>query len=160
HFEALIERAFDGIFVRRGDKLVYVNPALLALLGYDSADALLGRSVLTFVHPDDHGLLTQRVRATDRGQGSEPPICVLCVRRDGRSVWLDGAGMPAKYRGEWAYLVLVRDVTARREREIALRMTHETLGARLGVKERELERARLSARAEAELRQRAEAELR
>ncbi|HTV25061.1 MAG TPA: ATP-binding protein [Polyangiaceae bacterium] len=160
HFEALLERAFDGIFVRRGNELVYLNPALLSVLGYDDASELIGRSVLTFIHPDHHGLLNQRIRSTDRGQGSEPPISVRCVRRDGRSVWLDGAGMPAKYRGEWAYLVLVRDVTARREEELALRVTRETLGARLDVKEQELERARLSVRAEAERRQRAEDQLR
>jgi PAS domain S-box-containing protein len=159
-FQALLERAFDGIFVRREDKLVYLNPALLALLGYESADELIGRPVLTFIHPDHHGLLMQRIRSTDRGQGSEPPICVRCVRKDGKSVWLDGAGMPAKYRDEWAYMVLVRDVTARREEELALRMTRETLGARLDVKEQELERARLTMQAEAEMRKRAEDDLR
>jgi PAS domain S-box-containing protein len=160
HFEALLERAFDGIFVRRGSELVYVNPALLALLGYDDPNELVGRPVLTFIHPDHHALLSERIRSTDRGQGSEPPISVRCVRRDGRSVWLDGAGMPAKYQGEWAYLVLVRDVTARREEELALLMTRETLGARLDVQEQELERARLSMRAEAERRQLAEEQLR
>jgi two-component system cell cycle sensor histidine kinase/response regulator CckA len=159
-FQALLERAFDGIFVRREDKLVYLNPALLSLLGYEHADELIGRSVLTFIHPDHHGLLMQRIRSTDRGQGSEPPICVHCVRKDGKSVWLDGAGMPAKYQNEWAYMVLVRDVTARREEELALRMTRETLGARLDVKEQELERARRTVQAEAEMRKRAEEDLR
>lgn len=159
-FQALLERAFDGIFVRRKDRLVYLNPALLSLLGYEKADDLVGRSVLTFIHPDHHALLIDRIRSTDSGQGSEPPISVRCVRRDGGSVWLDGAGMPAKYQNEWAYLVLVRDVTARREEELALRMTRETLGARLDVKEQELEVARVKANAEAEARLRAEQQLR
>lgn len=159
-FQALLERAFDGIFVRRKDRLVYLNPALLALLGYENADDLVGRSVLTFIHPDHHALLIERIGSTDSGQGSEPPISVRCVRRDGRSVWLDGAGMPAKYQNEWAYLVLVRDVTARREEELALRMTRETLGARLDVKEQELEVARVNARAASEARLHAEQQLR
>ena len=160
NFQALLERAFDGIFVRRGDELVYVNPALLALLGYDRADELLGHSVLKFIHPDHHRALTERIQSTDHGQGSEPPITVRCVRRDGKSVWLDGAGMPAKYQGDWAYLVLVRDVTAQREEGLALRVMRETLGARLDVTEQELEQARVSVRAQAEMRQLAEEQLR
>jgi two-component system, cell cycle sensor histidine kinase and response regulator CckA len=159
-FQALLERAFDGIFMRRDDRLVYLNPALLSLLGYERPEELIGRSVLTFIHPDHHGLLMDRIRSTDRGQGSEPPICVRCLRRDGSSIWLDGAGMPAKYQDQWAYLVLVRDVTARREEELSLRMSRETLGARLDVKELELEHARASIQAEAVLRQRAEEQLR
>lgn len=158
-FQALLEHACDGIFVRRDDKLVYVNPALLALLGYEREE-LLGRSVLTFIHPDHHALLVQRIGSTNRGQGSRPPISVRCVRKDGSSIWLDGAGMPAKYQDEWAYLVLVRDVTAQREEELALRVTRETLGARLDVKEQELERTKDIVRAESEMRQRAEEHLR
>jgi PAS domain S-box-containing protein len=159
-FQALLERASDGVFVRRQDRLVYVNPALLSLLGYDSPDELVGRSVLTFIHPDQHALLSERIRATDRGQGSEPSISVRCVRRDGQSIWLDGAGMPAKYQNEWAYLVLVRDVTARREEELALRVARESLGARLGLQAEELARARLSVQSEAEKRKLLEEQLR
>ncbi len=158
--EALLERACDGIFVRRADRLVYVNPALRALLGYEDDSELVGQSMLRFIHPAHHQRLIERIGSTSRGHGVEPPICVQCVRRDGTSVWLEGAGMPAKYHGELAYMVLVRDASARREEERALRVARETLGARLEVQSKELDRVRAIARLEADSRRRAEESLR
>src|SRR5438874_11801155 len=58
-----IERAADGVFTHRRDlSVTYVNPAMVAFLGYQSPAELLGRPVLDLVHPDDRSVVRERIK--------------------------------------------------------------------------------------------------
>ena len=72
----------DGIFVVNGDRIVFVNPAGLRLLGAVHVDQIVGRPVLDFIHPED------RVAIEDRLQSMfEEPAHLLNGANSGRCVW-------------------------------------------------------------------------
>jgi PAS domain S-box-containing protein len=60
--EIIFEASLDGI-------LTYVNDRTLLLHGIPNREAILGRSLLEFVHPDDVGMV--RARITERVTGKE-----------------------------------------------------------------------------------------
>ncbi len=59
-YRTLIDWTREAIAVHRDMRLIYVNPATVAMLGAPSAQHLLGRSFLDFVHPDFHQFVRGR----------------------------------------------------------------------------------------------------
>ncbi len=109
----VIEKIPDcvGIFCREG-QFVYVNPAFVSCLAYESAEGLVDVSVLDLVHPDE------REKAAHRLQGSEPEstaktsVELRLRRKDGELVTLEVSPVqPLEFEGAPAMLFVARDVT-------------------------------------------------
>jgi two-component system, cell cycle sensor histidine kinase and response regulator CckA len=111
-FRALVESAGDGIGVHRGGILLYVNPAVVHLLGYESAADVIGRPIMDFVHPDHH----DRVRSHLAGlahSGEAPTRQETFVRKDGSSVEVEVSASRAELEDGVTTFVFFRDVTRR-----------------------------------------------
>ncbi|MEN6304259.1 MAG: GAF domain-containing protein [Armatimonadia bacterium] len=83
-FRQLIESAPLGIVIRRGLDLVYVNPKLLELLGYDSQDEVPDQNVLSLYAPETRRVVRDNVLARDRGEDAPIRYDVNVVTRDGQ----------------------------------------------------------------------------
>ncbi len=70
----------------------YVNDAALDMLGRSPAE-LIGRSILTFVHPDDVERLDGVVARCVRERTGWRHVRVRAVRPDGRALWLESSGI-------------------------------------------------------------------
>jgi len=114
NFRTLIERLPTATLVHRSGKFVYVNPAAVAMLGWDRPADLIGRGALEFIHPDDQELIRQAMAQTATS-GASGSIEVRMVRRDGRTVIVEGKSVLLDYDGEPTHVVLANDVTERRE---------------------------------------------
>jgi PAS domain S-box-containing protein len=112
-FRTLIESAPDAIAVYRSDgRFIYVNPALLRILGYESSDELLGRPVLEVMHPD------QRQEFSTWGQikdGDQPVREARFLRKDGKLVLAEVEARAIHFDGADAIIVLGRDITERKQ---------------------------------------------
>ncbi len=115
-FKTLAETAHTAIFVYSGQEFVYVNPEVVRLTGY-SAGELLGRSVLSVVHPDDLPLVRGNLEARVRG-GSPPPRYEFRIVASGGEVrWIDFTAAACEFRGEKAILCTAYEVTERKAAE-------------------------------------------
>jgi two-component system cell cycle sensor histidine kinase/response regulator CckA len=114
NFRELIERSPFAVLVHRGGLFVYVNPAAVAMLGYGSADELVGTAVLDLVHPDDRDAVRTRMAHTMK-YGSGAPGEARMRRRDGSYVVSEGEGLLLDFDGQPSNVVVGRDVTERRE---------------------------------------------
>ena len=68
-YRALVDSTADGIFVTRGGRVVFANPALLRMLGATAPDQVLGKSPFDFTHPDFHPLVRERLRRSSATAG-------------------------------------------------------------------------------------------
>lgn len=67
-FRTTVENAPIGLVMRRGLKLLYVNPTLLDMLGYGSTEEVPGESVLELYAPEERESIGARIEARDRGE--------------------------------------------------------------------------------------------
>ena len=121
-YRELIQHAVYGIYRSTPDgRFMAVNPALVQMLGYDSADELMGVDLAKDVYADPD----QRRRMLDR-YGERERIAGVDVewkKRDGTyvTVRLSGRSVPDESGKIQFYEMLVEDVTERRALEHQLR---------------------------------------
>jgi len=112
-FRTLIERSPTSTFVHSSGSISYANPAMVVMLGYESAEQLTNKRVLELVHPDDRELVARRMSQTER-DGRTPPTELRVLRRDGSAVVIEAESMLLEFDGKPAHLVLGRDISERR----------------------------------------------
>jgi PAS domain S-box-containing protein len=135
-FRALVANSSDLIVVVDAEgRLTYANPACERLLGF-TPDAMLARSMLDLVHPDDLTEFAERFGAALASPGMQPPIEFRFTTADGGWRVLESVSTNCLDDDAIAGLVinardvtdanLVRDALADRERLLreAQRTTH------------------------------------
>ncbi len=100
-----------GIAVVQDGRLVYVNPALRILLGYESLDRLVGKPVVDLVVPEDRATIYQELVATSGGKSVLSHFEVRLLKEDGVPVDLDLWPKETYYGGLPALLAFVVDLT-------------------------------------------------
>ncbi|MBU1540992.1 MAG: PAS domain S-box protein [Alphaproteobacteria bacterium] len=120
-YRLLADNASDVIALYGPDSIFrYVSPAITELLGY-RPDELVGRSTYDFIHSDDRSDVAKAF-ALAAQQPGQATIEYRAYSRDGSLRWLEAR--PRFKRGPTGEITeihdCVRDVSERRERELAL----------------------------------------
>ncbi|MBE0448754.1 MAG: PAS domain S-box protein, partial [Actinobacteria bacterium] len=113
-YRSLVELSPDAIFVIDGGNIIYINSAGAALLGAKTPDELIGKSILSFIHPDYHEIVKERMRLGRQGK----PVGLLeekYVRLDGEVIDVEVTAAPITYEGKPAGQVVVRNITERKQ---------------------------------------------
>jgi PAS domain S-box-containing protein len=112
-FRTLIERSPDALLIHREGELIFINPAGVSMLGYESAGQLQGRRVAELVLPEEEGALTEAL-----GGGATE---VRWLHRTGRQVLGEVVSFSLAFDRQPAVVSIVRDVTERKSVENRLR---------------------------------------
>jgi two-component system cell cycle sensor histidine kinase/response regulator CckA len=126
-YRRLVELAPDAIVVHSGGRIVFVNAAGARLVGAASAEQLVGRDLLEFVHPESRPAVVERMRVMLEQGKAVPRISERFVRLDGSAVEVDVLATPLRYHDAPAVLVVARDISERLRREEAQRVLEEQL---------------------------------
>ncbi len=133
-YRRLIELLPDAVAVHQDGLLRMVNLTGAWMLGYGSPEEVIGRPALDFVHPDDHAIVRERIRAQlERGERA-PPLEERFLHRDGHVIPVEVTAAPFMLGGRPASLVVARDISARKRLEEELRQAQkmEALGRLAG----------------------------
>jgi PAS domain S-box-containing protein len=114
-FRAVLELSPEAIMMHQRGVLLYVNPALVKLLGYESKVELIARPVHEVVHGEDLRAVWAEMRAYVEQGRAAPLREVRLVRRDGSIATTEVVGMPIVLDADRAVLSIARDVTERKE---------------------------------------------
>ena len=119
-YRQLVELSPDSIHIHQDGKLVFVNSACVRLFGAHSADELLGRSLLDFIHPDQREIVRERMRLLYEDR-NVPGMVQKLLRLDGVVVDVEIKAAPFTFGGKAAVQTVVRDISDRIRSEEALR---------------------------------------
>ncbi len=124
-YRLLFELSPDSIAVYQDGKIVFANAATARLLGASSPEALIGRPMLDFVHPDYRQLVIERSRQQERDGRPAPVAEEKFIRLDGGAIDVEVTAAPIQYAGKKAHLVICRDISERLRAGKALRESEE-----------------------------------
>jgi PAS domain S-box-containing protein len=126
-YRVLAEWSPDPITVQRDGIIIYVNPAMARTFGATSAEQMIGKSPLDFVHPDSRSPLLRRLARIAAGAANTPIGEMKFFKLDGSVVDVEIHSATIIYDGAPAMCTTLRDITERKRSE----KVHESLEAQL-----------------------------
>ncbi len=134
-YRRFIELAPYGVLVQSEGRLVFVNPRAVEMLGGRSDQDLIGREILDFLHPDDHAGARQRLRHLNEERAAVPALEERWLRLDGSTFDGEAIAVPYEHEGRAASLVLLQDISERKEAERHIQDLNRALEH--GIRERD-----------------------
>jgi diguanylate cyclase (GGDEF)-like protein/PAS domain S-box-containing protein len=124
-YRKLVDIAPDAIFVHADWRIALVNPAMLRLFRALRPDQLLGHDVLELIAPASREAVRERVRRLYESAQSVQLKEVEYMRCDGTLFRGEVTAVSFTFDGRPAVQVVARDVTERKNAELALRRSEE-----------------------------------
>ncbi len=130
HNRRLLEASPEGVMITSNTIIRYANPALVRLLGADSADDLCGRTIFELLHPDYHDVIRERINALGHDHEEVTQRRERYVRLDGSPIDVEISLMPYMLDdGQPASVTFVRDISHHMQTEQALEAFQDKLRA-------------------------------
>ncbi len=116
-FRAVFENSIDAIGVTKDGVPLFVNPAYVFLFGYTSSAELVGTSIQKLVAPGERERVMEYTRKRARKANAPSVYETRGLRKDGTEFDLDIHVSSYPLDGEIYTLVILRDITERRQAE-------------------------------------------
>ncbi|MCC5643619.1 PAS domain S-box protein [Nostoc sp. CHAB 5824] len=121
-YRSIFEAINDGLFITEieTEKVTEVNPAACQMHGY-SYEEFLTLHPSAYIHPDSRSVFLEFLKKTRSGEQFYGPAVDIC--KDGTLIDVEVKGTTCIYNGKPHVLAVVRDITARKRTEEALRQS-------------------------------------
>lgn len=112
NYRKLFELAPNAIYILQDGNFIFANEASARLFGYSSPQALIGRSIFDFVHPEYLPLVQERLKFLESETGNEAPhVRQKILRMDGSSIDIEVGSVSILYKGKKAIQVFAKDIS-------------------------------------------------
>lgn len=118
-YRLMFETALEGILVAQNYEIVYFNPVIPIITGYNS-DELQNMPFLNLIHPDDQELVISNYKNRLEEKAADQNYEFRIIRKNGEIRWVLLTGAKLNWNGEPATFNFINDVTDRKLAEISL----------------------------------------
>lgn len=125
-YRTLVEIAPDAVILHRNGRILYANPAAVHLLGASHPDEILEKNLLAQVKPQYLDTVRRMINKDLKGLPT-PPLEMEMVRLDGTPITIEGRGVRTFLDGEPAIQVTMRDITRKKQADLALQKSESLL---------------------------------
>jgi two-component system cell cycle sensor histidine kinase/response regulator CckA len=125
NFKAIVHYMPEGILIGIRERILFVNPALVGMLGYESPEDLIRCEPSRLIHPDYLDIVLKRVDRVFGKEGGTPLLEYPWVRKDGSPVFVEVSSISIQFEGQPALMSVLRDVSKRKKTEDALARSNE-----------------------------------
>ncbi|TXH89934.1 MAG: EAL domain-containing protein [Rhodoferax sp.] len=133
-YRAMIEWSPHPMAVHRQGIVIYVNPATVRMMAADDVQALIGRPILDFIHPDSRALVLARSQQVAQTGQDLPPVTEKYLRLDGNTIDVEAVATQIVFDGTPAVLVSMQDITRRNQNQRRLLLASQVFDhAREGI---------------------------
>lgn len=119
-YRKMVDLLPDAVIIHAEGKVVFANDAAFRLVGATSADQLLNKPALDFVHPDDRNNVLSRIQQVYETHEPSGYSEERFINLNNEVFWGEVIGIPVSYMGKPAIQTIVRDINERKRAGIAL----------------------------------------
>ncbi|MHC5655120.1 EAL domain-containing protein [Stappia sp. ICDLI1TA098] len=118
-FRSLIDKSLHGVCIYGGERILYLNDALLEILGYDKSERQSVTDMwLTDLFPPDEQVRLLSYNQARRAGASAPSVYeARAVGKDRRIIWIEMHVRETRWNGIDAYYVTIADISERKRQE-------------------------------------------
>lgn len=131
-YRRLVEVSPDAIIISRENRCIFANRAAIELFGARAQADLLGKSAADLFHPDFHAIIARRMQRLRETMQPAPLLEERIVRLDGAVRDVEVAATPLSDKDGITTLVVLHDITERRQLEREIVFTIEREQERIG----------------------------
>jgi len=125
-YRTLVENMQDGVTIIQDGNIVFINSALLKILGY-TTEELQGRPFLNLVAPESKPLVAERYRKRLEGEDIDQEYDIRVIKKDGTLPIIRIRGAIMEYQGKSATVATVTDITESKQAEDKLRLVQYSI---------------------------------
>ena len=123
----LIDLLPAGVIIHDHGRIIQVNPATVKMFAAENEAVLIGTQLFDRIHPDFRSIVGKRIEAAlTRGQ-TAGLIEEKLLRMDGSVFFAEVAGLPMKYDEKDSILVVLNDITDRRQAQKAIELQNQRI---------------------------------
>ncbi len=109
----LLETMPDAVLVYDLEKYLYSNDAAAKLLGEESTEDVIDKSIYTYVDPAHFGNMEKRLHELEKPNVDVPMIEQRLLRRDKSEVFVETKTIKFPFMGKNSFVSIARDITER-----------------------------------------------
>jgi PAS domain S-box-containing protein len=125
NYRLLMDTIPIGVIVHQEGLINYINPTGAKLFNAATPQVLIGKPILSLVHPDYQAVVRDRIGAALQDREIAALIYEKLVRVDGTSFDAEVAGLRLILSGKTSVMVMIADITKRKYAEDMLRHSEE-----------------------------------
>jgi len=119
-YRTMIELSPAPMLVLYDDKISYVNPATIKMLGANSTQDLVDKSYLDFVKPDLRQFVLMRIQTALTTGDTNPKVEEILIKLDGTAITAEVQITPILYSGQAAIQIIINDITERKRNDLLI----------------------------------------
>ncbi len=123
-YETLVEKANDGICIIQDGIIKYANPKAFEIGGYEKEE-IIGKHFIQFIAPEEREKVFQRYEKRMKGEKVKDIYETVLIGKDGRRISAQITAAIIDYKGRSAELIIIRDITEKKEMEKKLKQSEE-----------------------------------
>ncbi len=116
-FRDFVEQSFIGVYIIRGEKILYANAKTAEIFGYSREEMMSTVSVPDLVAAENRSLVTENIRRRLAGEIQSLLYTFKGVKKDGTPITVEVHGAVTSYNGEPAIIGALLDISMRRKME-------------------------------------------
>ena len=124
-YRELVDNSPDAIIIYSPDTIAFVNNECLRLMRAKSADELLNKNLIEFIHPKYRSFATKMMGNTLLGGNLLPLTEEKFIRLDGTVCDVEVKAIPIRFNDKPSIQLIVRDITEKKQAEKALLESEE-----------------------------------
>lgn len=126
-FRGMVEQSMVGVYIRKDNTLLYVNPRFAEIFGYTEAELINNFNALNLLTDEDKHLVTDSVKDYEENKITSHHYEFKAVHKDGKIIYGEVYGTNTTYNGEAVIIGTVIDITERKTASEQLRISEEAL---------------------------------